>query len=503
MSGGLAVLFWQGTLPLTLLGGLASLLLWAAENVTALNRRGGCLACWVCVLMFYLAPLNAFFAAWPQEGAPAAQLTVLPAAGAAGGVLQEVSGGLLRVGVLSSWGRALRWLPLLWLMGALARGGLAVVRARSLAKRLVRSRTPAPPQLLGAYQKVCGGGYAAGAKVYILPGRLTPFTHGLLRPAVYLPEQPLQPAELDWVLRHEARHIAGRHLWMKAVAGAVAVLHWFNPLAWLLCAQLDAACELSCDAALCTGREPQCRREYAALLLKLSGPKSPPAQSGLSRAGRQLEIRLRALKRGPSNQGRKLWAGALVVLLLTACLPVAAMCESSVRQVAGATRLLQSALARSEQFLPGAADRKGSLALPEQMIRLEWPVVNYRYYNLGPGARYKGLSIVAAEGTPIAAAADGVVLAATLDDLAIPSAYGNTIVLVHSVSPDISTCYTHCAELFVQPGDPVKAGQVIGTVGATGAASGTLCRFQVRIGGELYAPKAWFEEQPLEGPGLA
>ncbi len=92
------------------------------------------------------------------------------------------------------------------------------------------------------------------------------------------------------------------------------------------------------------------------------------------------------------------------------------------------------------------------------------------------GLHHDGIDIAAAEGTSIAAGADGRVLYA---DDGLPG-YGNMIIIRHV--GEYSTVYAHCRELMVKKGDFVSAGEAIATVGQTGRASGPHLHFEVRAG---------------------
>lgn len=105
--------------------------------------------------------------------------------------------------------------------------------------------------------------------------------------------------------------------------------------------------------------------------------------------------------------------------------------------------------------------------------RFQWPVRgrisgrfgNHRVYNGTPGAPHSGMDIAAANGTPVRAPASGVVSFA--DDLYLT---GGTLVLDHGHG--ISSNFLHLSRMDVAPGDTVRQGEVIGTVGATGRATG-------------------------------
>lgn len=86
------------------------------------------------------------------------------------------------------------------------------------------------------------------------------------------------------------------------------------------------------------------------------------------------------------------------------------------------------------------------------------------------------------EGTPIVAAADGVVRLAQGDSTrgACDPAYArfaNYVVIGHANG--LETQYLHFSKVVVRPGDPVKAGQLIGYSGQTGWACGAHLHFKV------------------------
>jgi murein DD-endopeptidase MepM/ murein hydrolase activator NlpD len=89
---------------------------------------------------------------------------------------------------------------------------------------------------------------------------------------------------------------------------------------------------------------------------------------------------------------------------------------------------------------------------------------------------HPGVDFGAGSGTPIHAAAAGVVV--TAGDC---GGYGNCVVIDHGGS--LATVYGHQSELLVQVGEHVDEGQVIGLVGSTGASTGPHLHFEVRLHG--------------------
>lgn len=90
----------------------------------------------------------------------------------------------------------------------------------------------------------------------------------------------------------------------------------------------------------------------------------------------------------------------------------------------------------------------------------------------GQGGNHLGMDVLAPKGTPVLAAAGGVVTASFYEP-----AYGNRVEISHGTDAQgrpISTRSVHLDRRLVATGDRVARGQQIGTVGSTGALAGTL-----------------------------
>lgn len=93
-----------------------------------------------------------------------------------------------------------------------------------------------------------------------------------------------------------------------------------------------------------------------------------------------------------------------------------------------------------------------------------------------------GIDLAAAQGTPIYASRDGVVI-----DSKYAGSYGNMVLIEHDSSE--KTRYAHMVKRLVSAGDEVKQGQVIGLVGSTGRSTGPHCHFEWIINGKVVNPK--------------
>lgn len=96
-------------------------------------------------------------------------------------------------------------------------------------------------------------------------------------------------------------------------------------------------------------------------------------------------------------------------------------------------------------------------------------------------AMHEGVDFSARVGTPIVAAANGVVIAAEMHP-----EYGNLVEVDHG--NDYTTRYAHASTLLVKTGQLVKRGQRLAEVGSTGRSTGPHLHFEVRYKGASVNP---------------
>ena len=114
-----------------------------------------------------------------------------------------------------------------------------------------------------------------------------------------------------------------------------------------------------------------------------------------------------------------------------------------------------------------------------------------RVLNGQPRSPHTGYDWAAPAGTPV--------LAANTGRAALVAEYffaGRNVVLDHGLG--LFTLYFHLTEARVAPGESVSAGQVIGTVGATGRVTGPHLHFAVLLNGARVDPEALLRLAPPE-----
>jgi murein DD-endopeptidase MepM/ murein hydrolase activator NlpD len=183
---------------------------------------------------------------------------------------------------------------------------------------------------------------------------------------------------------------------------------------------------------------------------------------------------------------------------------------------ADATKLIQLLEAEQRSLAAAEAQNAWSLAAvgsgryesrgllptgqPVANLKLEWPMPGAAITQpvgptdlvleppLGPYDHFHtGLDLAEPAGTPVTAAAAGLVVVASHGRIG----YGNFVVIAHGQG--VETLYGHLKSLEVAAGDQVRAGQVVGREGSSGFSTGPHLHFELRINGQptdpmLYLP---------------
>lgn len=108
-------------------------------------------------------------------------------------------------------------------------------------------------------------------RLYICQGLATPVAAGIFRQRIILPAHHSQweDSTLRSALTHEAAHLKSHDILQKLVMSLTTVIHWFNPLVWLMAGKLNRDLEAACDERAIRLLGKGSLREYASALLDL------------------------------------------------------------------------------------------------------------------------------------------------------------------------------------------------------------------------------------------
>lgn len=138
---------------------------------------------------------------------------------------------------------------------------------------------------------------------------------------------------------------------------------------------------------------------------------------------------------------------------------------------------------------------RGPVAVGRKDGVLQWPLRGVLYGRFGKKGKeaHDGIDLAAPAGTPVKTAAPGDVLFAGEQ-----AGYGLIAIIDHGPL-GLITLYAHNRDLRVKTGQKVREGQVVATVGDSGATSGPHLHFEVRKGGKPVDPLELLGPVPKKG----
>lgn len=407
------------------------------------------------------------------------------------------------------------------LIGALtwAVGSLVVGRrmwlGRSRFQRLARTardpRTTDLVSLAEGWRRRLG--VRRHVRIAVTDASVSPFTIGILRPVIVLPEALALKSKrrvCEAAIAHEMAHVRLLDaLWADAQR-LLHCLYFFHPLVWYAGSRIDLERERLCDATVLRYGDIG-RRSYAGALIEVVGlglaTGSVPA---FTQPRRRVHMRIQSIvqHRTASITGR--CAAACVVFVLGAVfLPLAG--ETETAAAVGTTNTLippapavaplapvsaaavpQPAPAPAPASAPASVPKPAPLAMadpvPESRVTQGWGDARHPFS--GDVVFHKGFDLAAPRGTGVRAAADGVVSRLLVDYEGKDT--GRFVIIDHGEG--LTSYYGHLDEILVAAGDAVDRGQTIATVGMTGLTTGPHIHFEVRRDGERLDPGLFVEK---------
>lgn len=149
-------------------------------------------------------------------------------------------------------------LAVLWVLGALGSLGYRLTGYFRFSRHI--RRTGKPMELAGVPKRL---------RVYETSAAVSPMVMGILRTTLILPETALTESRLPYVLRHELVHYRRGDIFWRWLAVLATSIHWFNPVVYVAAAQMQEACEISCDWCVVRSMEQAKRDDYMRVILEL------------------------------------------------------------------------------------------------------------------------------------------------------------------------------------------------------------------------------------------
>ncbi len=185
-----------------------------------------------------------------------------------------------------------------WLLGVVVLAAWKMIRYFSFRDTILRGSVPSDERWIFAIPE------EIRAKIKMRDAAIpSPFVFGIFRPTVVMPSHAESREDVCYALMHELLHIERKDLLTKTIAEIVAVLHWFNPFAWIIRNQVTLACENACDEAVAAKLNEDGRKGYAAAILDFMDysaapePNYPPTLMSFSGDEDHVKRRLKNIMR--------------------------------------------------------------------------------------------------------------------------------------------------------------------------------------------------------------
>ena len=106
-------------------------------------------------------------------------------------------------------------------------------------------------------------------RIMMSPDVGSPMLVGILFPVIYMPCTDISNDMLRLVFLHELTHYKRKDLIVKWFALFVNAIHWFNPFAYIISANLSESCEISCDMKVTGNMNDVEQKLYMKTILEL------------------------------------------------------------------------------------------------------------------------------------------------------------------------------------------------------------------------------------------
>lgn len=143
-------------------------------------------------------------------------------------------------------------------------------------------------------------------KIAVIPGEEQAAIFGVIRPIMILPDAVLEEKTVAHMIRHEIKHYANYDLWLKFFVDLLVVIHWWNPIVYMMRKELSLAFELSNDYMVTKDMSELGKIEYAETLVQAAKLMSNQQAYDLNLAGGEcLETRIKMLLKEKTTEGMR------------------------------------------------------------------------------------------------------------------------------------------------------------------------------------------------------
>lgn len=156
------------------------------------------------------------------------------------------------------------------------------------------------------YESVLKFAKIKNIRIAVIPGENQSAIFGVIRPLMVLPDAVLEEKTVEYMIQHEIQHYANYDLWLKFIVDLLVVIHWWNPVVYVMRKELSLAFELSNDYMVTRDMSETEKLEYAQTLVQAARLMSNQQAYDLNLTGGEcLERRIQMLLKKKITRGMR------------------------------------------------------------------------------------------------------------------------------------------------------------------------------------------------------
>ncbi len=304
---------------------------------------------------------------------------------------------------------------------------------------------------------------------------LSPFTMGILKPVIFLPQRLLQSQDKDTiesVVAHEMAHV--KHfddLWIK-IQGLIQVIYFFHPVVWIANSRIHLLRECFCDRVVLSSNSLSPDKYGKGLLsvlkLNLFGPEMVELLPCFGSLHKKLRMRVENIRNGKTLGKRQMAIGtALLLVMGLFLLPMGVKSKQDVKtgNESESASVQQDVLVQIDEedepsaHLSTVSEYQGKISDLIDIIDLF-----LRNINLGKSNGAFWMKMPGFKGTQILSLSDGVVIAEGFHNQAYPDS-GRDIYIENEAGYTI--VYNHLDNFYVGTDKTVSKWEPLGYLNGT------------------------------------
>jgi len=212
-----------------------------------------------------------------------------------------------------------------WLLGVIILSLVTLIANINVYRRIKKQPNVTHPAVLQVFEQ-CKRQMSVKQPILltVTDAVPSPAVYGFMKPRILLSSSLIRSMDADqfrYIFNHELAHIKRRDVAMNWLMHVLVILHWFNPIMWVVYARMRADQEVACDALALSYIHAEHKAAYGQTIINLlehyAGARRYPGLVGLSGNYKHLKRRILMIKHFKKNSIRLSVLG--LATLLTVC----------------------------------------------------------------------------------------------------------------------------------------------------------------------------------------